>query len=443
MPGGGRRPPPSDHNEQVRGLLIDMTPIRTSRPYRHLWLGSALSGIGSTLVMIAVALQVYDISGSTLQVGFVGLASFVPLAVLGLYGGSVVDAYDRRRVLVHTQVWLTVVGVVLTLVSFADVASVWVLYILVALQSGLRAVNAPARTAVIPRMVGPELLPAANAISTFTRGVALTVGPVIGGVLVDVSGYGMAYAVQAVLMALAIVTFAWLPPLPPEGEPKKAGLRSVLEGLRFLKSRPTIAMTFMADLLAMVLAMPRVLFPAIAAIAIGGGATTVGILVGGIAIGTMLGGLFSGPLGKVNRQGLAIIISVAFWGVFVTLFGLVVLMSPGPDSDGAANWMLWPATLLMVLGGVADTISAVFRATVLQLETPDAMLGRLQGVFIVVVAGGPEIGSLVLGSVASVTGEAWAAIVGGIACAVLVVLVGLRQRGLWDYDIRAREATST
>jgi ENTS family enterobactin (siderophore) exporter len=187
---------------------------------------------------------------------------------------------------------------------------------------------------------------------------------------------------------------------------------------------------------AMVLAMPRVLFPAIGALVIGGGATTVGILVGGIAVGTLLGGLFSGRLGQVNRQGRAIVIAVAFWGVFIAAFGVLVALAPGPGQGGEANWALWPATLILVAAGVSDTISAVFRTTILQVETPDALQGRLQGVFIVVVAGGPQLGTLVLGAVAEQTGEAMAAIAGGVACAVGVVLVALRQRGLLAYDAR-------
>jgi ENTS family enterobactin (siderophore) exporter len=252
-------------------------------------------------------------------------------------------------------------------------------------------------------------------------------------VLVDVAGYQWAYGVEALLMIGAVSMVFSLPPLPPQGEVRRAGLRSVAEGLTFLRKRPTLGMTFLADIFAMVLAMPRVLFPAVAATAIGGGATTVGILVGGIAAGTLLGGLFSGRLGRINRQGLAIVVSVAFWGLFVALFGVVVMSSPGPMPDGSANWALWPATGLLALAGTSDTVSAVFRSTILQVSTPDALRGRLQGVFIVVVAGGPQLGSVVLGAVATGTGEALAAILGGVACTLLVVLIARMQAGLIEY----------
>lgn len=426
----------------VRRLLVDITPLRASRPYRHLWLGGALSSVGSNLISVAVALQVFDLTQSTLKVGFVGLAALIPLIGFGLYGGSIVDAYDRRRVLVVTQIGLTLVGVTLALLSITDTAAETLLYLLVGVQSAFFAVHNPARRAVIPMMLPIELLPAANALSSLAMGVSLAVGPVIAGVLVDVAGYGWAYSVEAVLMVSAMILLSTLPSLPPEGEGRKAGLRSVLEGLAYLRSRPTVGMTFVADMFAMVLAMPRVLFPAIGALTIGGGATTVGILVGGIAVGTLAGGLFSGRLGQVRRQGRAIVVSVVFWGLFVAAFGFVVLASPGPDPGGSANGLLWPATALLAAAGVADTISAVFRTTILQVETPDALQGRLQGVFIVVVAGGPQLGALVLGAVAEQTGEAMAAIIGGVACAVGVVAVALWQRGLLAYDSRSARATA-
>lgn len=420
----------------MAGLLIDIAPLRVSRPYRTLWVGGALSGMGASLTAVAVSLQVYDLSGSTLAVGGVGLAALIPLVGLGLYGGSIVDAYDRRRVLIVTQTGLSGVSIVLAVLAVMGSSTVVLLYLLVAIQSGFFAVHRPARTSVIPRMLPIRLLPAANALSSLSMGLSLAAGPMIAGVLVDVAGYGWAYSAEALLMIAALVMLATLPPLIPEGEPRKAGLRSVLEGLAYLRSRPTLGMTFLADMFAMVLAMPRVLFPAIGASLIGGGATTVGILLAGIAAGTLLAGLFSGRLGQINRQGRAIVVAVAFWGIFVACFGLIVFLAPGPGPNGAANWALWPATGLMALAGASDAVSAVFRSTILQVATPDALMGRLQGVFIVVVAGGPQLGAVIGGSLAGLTSEASAAIIGGVACAVLVVAVASRQKGLLRYDAR-------
>lgn len=420
----------------MRSLLVDLTPLKTSRTFRQLWLGGALSGMGAQLTAVAVGLQVYDLTSSTLAVGFVGLAALIPLVTLGLYGGSIVDAYDRRRVLIVTLLGLCAVGLALATLAWIGAARVGLLYGLVAIQSGFFAVHAPARSAVVPRLIPAQLLPAANSLATLAMGISFAVGPMLGGVLVDRAGYAWAYTAEVVLLLGALSLIFSLPSLIPEGEVRPAGLRSVAEGLRFLKSRPTLAMTFLVDLCAMVLALPRVLFPAIGVILIGGGATTVGVLVSGIAVGTLLGGLFSGRLGRINRQGRAIVVAVVMWGLFVAAFGVVVGLSPGPRPDGGANWLLWPAAILMAMAGVADAVSSVFRTTILQMVTPDALRGRLQGVFTVVVAGGPHLGSLLLGAVAVVTGEHLAALIGGLTCCLAVTLVSIRQRGLLAYDVR-------
>lgn len=416
---------------------MDLTPLKVSVPYRRMWVGTSLSGIGTALTTVVVGLQVYDITGSTASVGLVGLVGFLPLVVLGLYGGAIVDAHDRRAVVLVTSAGLLLVSAALAVQAFARVEDVRLLYVLVAVQNGLFAVNSPARSAIVPRLVGLPLLPAANALASLSGGISMTVGPLVGGTLVGWAGYGWAYAVEVVMLVVALTTLAALPPLPPEGAVRRAGLGSVLEGLRHLRGQPIVRGTFVVDLTAMVLAMPRVLFPAIGAVLIGGGATTVGILTAGIAAGSILAGVFSGPLGRVHHQGMAVLVSVIGWGLSVALFGLVVALSPGPGLGGGAHWALWPATACMVLAGTFDTVSAVFRTTILQAATPDAMRGRLQGVFIVVVAGGPRLGDAVLGGLGSTVGESGAAVIGGVACTVGVLVFALAQPAFRRYDARS------
>ncbi len=423
-------------NDGVPRLFMDLTPLRVSVPYRRMWLGTSLSGIGTALTTVAVGLQVYDETGSTASVGLVGLFAFVPLAVLGLYGGVIVDAYDRRSVIVLTSAGLFVVAVGFAVQAWLELGDVRILYGLVAIQSGLFAVNSPARTAIVPRLVGRRLLAAANALTSVSFGVSLTLGPLLAGFLVGGVGYGWTYGIEAVLLVLALLTLVTLPPLPPD-EVASRRLSSVVEGLRFLRTRPNIRATFILDLTATVLAMPRVLFPAIGVALIGGGATTVGVLTAGIAIGSVLAGLLSGPLGGVRRQGLAIVVAVMGWGVAVAGFGLVVANAPGsagqPLGD-VATWALWPAAGCMVLAGAADTVSSIFRSTILQAATPDALRGRLQGVFIIVVAGGPRLGDLLLGAVGDLGGEAFAAIAGGLVCTVVALAFGLSHPRFRSYD---------
>lgn len=415
-------------------LLADLTPLRISVPFRRMWLGASLSGIGTALTSVVVGLQVYDLTGRTEAVGLVGLAGLLPLVLLGLYGGAISDAHDRRVVILVTAAGLLGVAVLLAAQAFAGVADVRVLYALVALQNGLYALNSPARSATVPKLVGLPLLPAANALTGLSFGLAMTVGPLLAGALVAGVGYGWAYSVEVVLLLVALVSLRGLPPLPPDGPVRRAGLRSVLEGLQHLRTRPTTRGTFVVDLCAMVLAMPRVLFPAVGATLIGGGATTVGVLTAGIAIGSVLAGLLSGPLGRVRRQGVAIIGAIVVWGSAVAVFGLVLVAAPGTVPGSPAHWTLWPATAAMVVAGAADTVSSIFRSTVLQAATPDELRGRLQGVFTVVVAGGPRLGDVVLGGLAGLAGEAVAGVAGGLACVVAVLLFAVLQPRFRRYD---------
>jgi ENTS family enterobactin (siderophore) exporter len=404
-----------------------------------MWFGGSLSAIGSQLTTVAVGLQVYDLTRSTFDVGLVGLFAVIPLVALGLYGGSIIDAHDRRTVIICTSSGLLLVAAGFAIQAWLGVGNIWLLYALVAVQNGFYAVNSPARSAIMPRLLPAELLPAANALGSLSMSLGLTVGPLLAGLLVAWWGFGGAYSVEAVLLICSLTTLVALPSLPPQGDLRRPGLRSVREGLSFLRTRSNVRMTFLVDLAAMVLAMPRVLFPAIGASVIGGGATTVGILSAGIAIGSVAAGLLSGRFGGVRRQGLAVLVSVVCWGFAISAFGIVVAMSTGPAAGGRASWVLWPAVAFLALAGAADEVSAVFRTTILQAATPDAMRGRLQGVFIVVVVGGPRLGDLLLGSVAQLSRESFAAIAGGLACVVSVIVLAAVQPRFARYD--AREPT--
>ncbi|MDE9364836.1 MFS transporter [Luteipulveratus sp. YIM 133132] len=420
-------------------LLLDITPLRVNASYRRLFTGFTLSGIGAQLATVAIGLQVYDITESTFAVGVVGLCALVPLVVMGLYGGALVDAHDRRRVALAAGAVLWGVSVLNTVQAVLGNTHVGVLYVLVAIYNAGFAVVSPARSAIYPRLLDRALLPAANALSVAAMNIAMTVGPLLAGVLVDWGGYVLAYGIDAVLFTFAIWGLLRLEPIPPEIDPtsdagvpaRRPGLASVLDGLRFLGTRPNVRMTFLADFCAMILAQPRALFPAVAALAFGGGAKTVGLLSAAVAIGAIVSMAVSGPLGRIRRQGLAVVVSVALWGVSVVGFGLAVASAGGVLTSAQA---LWLGALALACAGACDSVSAVFRTTILQSATPDHLRGRLQGVFIVVVAGGPRLGDLVAGSGATISSEGVAASVGGVLCVVAVVLLSLWQRGFLRYD---------
>jgi ENTS family enterobactin (siderophore) exporter len=419
----------------VPRLLADLTPLRVSQQYRRLWAGLSLANVGTQLAVVAVGLQVYDLSGSSLSVGLVGLFALVPLVLLGLYGGSIVDAHDRRKVALAASIGLWVVAILIALQAWLEVGSVWLLYGLVAAQSACFAINNPARSAILPRLLPLDLLPAANALQSLSWNLGFTVGPLMAGLLIGKFGYGVAYTVDAVGLGIAVWTLFRLPPLPPEGEVRRAGLRSVLEGLRFLGTRPNVRMTFLVDMAAMVLAQPRAIFPAVGAVLLGGGPTSVGILSAAVAAGSMLAALLSGPLGHVRRQGLVTCWAVIGWGVSIAGFGVVVAIAPRPGPDEVSGW-LWVAALALACAGASDSVSAVFRTTILQAATPDVLRGRLQGVFIVVVAGGPRLGDLVAGGAADAVSVPVAVIGGGVLCCVAVVLLARFQPRFVAYDAR-------
>jgi hypothetical protein len=266
------------------------------------------------------------------------------------------------------------------------------------------------------------MLPAANALSAASMNLGFTVGPLLGGVVYGWSGPAAAYSIDCVTFTAALYSLWRLPPVPPIGEVRRAGLASVLEGLRYLRTRPNVLMTFLVDLCAMVLAQPRALFPAIAISFYGGGTRTVGLLAASPAMGALVAFAASGWVGRVRRQGLAVMVCVVIYGATIAGLGL--------------TRMLWLGVLFLALSGAADIISSVYRNTILQVATPDAMRGRLQGVFIVVVAGGPRLGDFTAGSVASLTTESFAIVAGGCACMTAVVLLGLRYRGFARYDAR-------
>ncbi|MFI0161984.1 MFS transporter [Streptomyces albidoflavus] len=403
-------------------LLADLTPLRTSADFRRLWIGNTISWVGQGMTALAISLQVYDLTRSSFSVGLVGLFSLVPLVVFGLYGGAIADTVDRRLLGLASSTGSWLLAVALAVAAFAGFHQVWFLYAVVALQAVCAALNSPARTSMIPRLLPAEQLPAANALNSMTTTFGTMTGPMLGGALVGLWGYQAAYLIDAVAFTAALYAMWRLPAMRPQREEGSRGRASVLDGLRFLATRPNIRMTFFTDLCAMVFAHPRALFPAVAVVWYGGDAKTAGLLVAAPAVGALLGSVFSGWLGRVHRHGVAILLAVGGWGLAVAVFGL--------------TRNLWLGLLFLALAGAADAISMVFRSTMLQAATPDAMRGRLQGVFIVVVAGGPRLGDFLAGSVGDLASPTVAVTGGGLLCVLAVTALGLRWRNFARYDAR-------
>ena len=402
-----------------RRWLADTTPLRENPDYRRWWAGYSISFTGTQLTQFAIPVQVYFLTHSSLAVGLVGLVVITPLITMGLFGGAIADATDRRRLTLITSSCLLALSVLLMVQAAVHVDQVWLLYVIAAVQAMFGATDSAARGAILPRLVRRELMPAANALGQLGFNSGLSLGPLLGGLLIGTLGFAWAYGFDAQSF-LAVLYAVWrLPPMPPEGG-SRAGVASVLEGLRFLGPRKNLLMTFLVDINAMVFGMPRALFPAIGTTWFHGGAGTVGMLAAAPSIGALLGAATSGWAGRVRRQGLAVLVAVCVWGGSIALFGF--------------NRVLWLGLLLLAVAGAADMVSAIFRNTILQVATPDALRGRLQGVFIVVVTGGPRVGDFEAGVVANAFGLMASVVSGGLACIAGVALLAARYPSFAGYD---------
>ncbi len=416
-----------DAVDEAKGLrtlfkrhAVDTTPMRHPA-YRRLLIGQGTAFIGSMLTQVAVPVQVYALSHSSLDVGLVGLAGLVPIVVFGLYGGAIADAVDRRRLYLLSSILTWGVTLALLVQTLLSVGSIPLILALVFVQGAGFATASAARGAIIPRIVPAEEIPAANTLSFTVGNVGQVVGPLIAGVLVSFPhGFAYAYGADGALFTAALYSALRLPSILPDGTLVKAGFRSVIEGLAFIAKRPVLVMSFGVDIVAMVLAMPRSLYPQVADERFHG---AVGPLYAAIAIGAVIAGVSSGWIGRVRRQGVALTLAVVGWGACVALSGLA--------------HQLWLVVVLLAFAGAADLVSAVYRQTILQTYAPDEMRGRMQGVFTAVVAGGPRLGDVRAGATAAAFGATFSWAGGGIACVAVVLIAGLAVRPFWRYDSQA------
>ncbi len=407
-------------------VVIDTRPLRI-RDYRRLWSSTAVTAIGSQLTAVGVPKQVYDLTGSSAYVGLTGAVGLVPLLVFGLWGGAVADALDRRKVMLVSNLGVVVSSGLLWAQAFAGLDSVAVVLVLLGVQQAFVAVNMPTRSAAVARLVPLELLPPANALifTTFTFGMVF--GPLAAGALIPVFGLSTLYLIDTVALFLALYLVYLLPPIPPgEGASRTHGLRDIVAGFRYLSVRKLLLVSFLVDVIAMVAGMPRALFPEMAERTFGdppGGGAALGWLYAAIPIGSALFGLFSGAFARITRQGAVITVSIVVWGLAMVGFGL--------------SASLWVAAAFLALGGGVDLISAVHRSSMLQTEATDEMRGRMQGVFTVVVAGGPRIADMVHGWGGAAFGTAAAATGGGLLVIALTVLTVVLVPSFWRYRFTA------
>jgi predicted MFS family arabinose efflux permease len=402
----------------VPRLVIDLAPLRRSRDLRLLIGGQLVSVLGTQMTGVAVSYQVYRLTRSSLDVGLVSLAMLLPLVIGALAGGAAADAADRRRLMLVVTALMAACSAGLA-VNAGTAASLWPLYVLPALAAGLSGFFDAALQAVIPNLVGRSDVATANAMFQAVFQLSLVAGPSAAGLLLAGTGIRFVYWIDVASFGATIVSVLLMAPQPPAeaadsarpaglaspagpARPRRPGVRSLAEGLQFIRGRQAIQGAYLIDLNATFFGLPRALFPALAATKFGGGASTVGFLYAAPGAGALLGALTTGWVGRTRSQGRAVIIAVLVWGAAIAGFGLV-------------TWLA-AALALLAIAGWADVISAVFRNAIIQLSVPDAMRGRLMGVQIAVVTGGPRLGDVESGAVAAAFGDTVSAVSGGLAC---------------------------
>ena len=411
-------------------LLADLTPLRESPAFRRLWAGSTLSSVGSSLTTFAVALQVYRITGSPFAVGAIGIAQMVPLLTVGLIGGTVADATDRRRLVLITSSALAVVSAALAIQSFAGLQSVWLLYGLVAVQSTIQAVASPAKATFVPALLPPSQLPAGLMLNRLSFQVMLTAGPALAGLITATPGLGLraCYALDVLTFTGSLYAVTRLPEMKPQPGAPRPGLRAAAEGVGFIGRTQVLAGAFLADLCATVFGLPVALFPAINAERFGGNPAILGLFMASIGVGGLVSGALSGPALRTARQGRAMLLAVAVWGGAFAGFAV-------------APW-LWLTLGCLALAGAADTFTVVFRGAIVQSVTPDALRGRVLAADYVVGVGGGELGSLEAGALGSLTSPAISALTGGLVTVAAAVAIAIAMPSFARYHRPADRAAA-
>jgi MFS family permease len=401
----------------VPRVVLDVTPLRKHRHFRRLWCGQVVSQMGSQLTVVAVSFQAYRLTHSTLVVGLVSSTQLVPLLLGALWGGTLADAVDRKRLLLLAQLAMASAVGGLVVNASTPHPAVWPLFVCMAASAAFQGLDWPTRRAALPMLVERTEITSAIALQTTVQQLALVAGPALAGVLIGTIGLSAVYGIDVGTFAVAFWAAVRLPALEPTGGGTPMGFRSMAEGLRHLRSERLLAASYWIDLNAMIFGMPRAVFPALGIEVFKGGAGTVGLLYAAPGAGALVGSLLTGWCGRVRHQGRAIAACVVAWGVTIALFGIVRV--------------LWIGLALLVLAGAADVISAVFRQAVQQRAAPERLQGRLSGVFFAVVAGGPRLGDAETGVVAAAGGARLAVWSGGLACVAGVGLLLWRVPELW------------
>jgi MFS family permease len=400
----------------ARRLAIDLTPIRVSRDFRLLFTSQTVSLFGSMMSFVALPVQMYALTGSSLAVGLLGVAEFVPLILMGLVGGALADYFDRRRMVQVSELLLALASAALVVNALLAKPHVWVLYACATAVAALGGLKRPSLQAMFPRLVAAELIPAVSALNSLGGTVGNIVGPIAGGLVAASAGPVWAYAANLATFLLSLGALLLMNATPPPPDADRPGLRSIVEGLRYAKNRPELMGTYLVDMNAMFFGMPMALFPAIAG---GFGKSSVGLLYAAPAAGALLATLTSGWMPRVRRHGLAVTVAAALWGVAIVGLGF--------------SGYLWLALLCLLLAGAADGVSGLFRMTIWNQTIPDHLRGRLAGIEMISYLTGPLLGNAESGIVAGLFGIQASVVSGGVLCVLGTGVLALALPAFLSY----------
>jgi MFS family permease len=413
-------PRPIRSRDTLRSLLVDVEPIKRDRDFRMVWLGQMVNGLGRQVTVVALPFELWSLTQNSLSIGALAIVQLVPILFFSLGGGAIADAVDRRKLLIVTQILLALASGSLAFLAVQPDPPVWAFYAVAFAAAGVSAIDGPARSSALPRLVPRERLPAAIAVNWLSGSMVAIAGPAFAGLLIAWTGGATAAFVFDVVTYLAsLAALLVIAPIPPHPE-SRASLRSIAEGLQFAWQRRVVLATFAIDFNAMLFGMPSALFPQLALTVFNAGPEGYGLLMAAPALGAFLGAAFSGWIGRLELPGRGVALAVAVWGLSIAAFGLCTFSFP-------------LALTFLAVAGMADLVSAVLRASIVQLSTPDRLRGRVTSIHMLVVTSGPRLGDAEAAGVAAVVGPQLSVISGGFACLLGVLAIVPLFPGLVSY----------
>jgi MFS family permease len=399
-------------------ILPDLSPWRSTRDFRLLWVQGLVTYFGSFMAMVALPLQIKELTDSPLAVGAMGAVELVPLIVFGLYGGALADAADRRKVILLSEAALGLLAVMLLVNALLPEPLLWPLYVVAAGVAALSGLQRPALDSLMARIVPHDQLTAAAALNSLRWNVGAIAGPALAGLVVAYAGHASAYAVTVAGFAVSVLLCTRLSPAPAADHAEKPSLRGIAEGARYAWSRPVLLGTYAIDMAAMFFAFPNTIFPFLADEL--DAEWSLGLMYAAGAVGSLLLSLTSGWTSRIRRHGLLVVFGAAGWGLAIT----------------AAGWSgdVWVVLGCLVLAGAGDMLSGLGRSTIWNQTIPDELRGRLAGIEVLSYSVGPQLGQLRAGAAAGWTGTRPAIWTGGLACVASVAVLAAVLPRLISYD---------